>query len=268
MKKEKPDRDVINVQGLVRNVLGAVGNTNAAGNTNRLPTSTTPSASPFQIYDETTDSRTPRVRSISKGSFSTRSSPATPDDLIAQTQALSMKGKSSTERPDFLRAPSVVSAVSSAATSNVGAAMATVNTENDANILHQMLGNLETVMSITEQRKGSYHASSPQPVYRGGPNKWVTRYVDYTSKYGLGFLMNDGRYVALFASIDNHPLHRCQHTYISLIFVLCIQCLLPSVLEFTLMTQQKPCWNVMARLFNILNEEKRRKRNRRETARH
>lgn len=22
---------------------------------------------------------------------------------------------------------------------------------------------------------------------------WVTRYVDYTSKYGLGFLLNDGR---------------------------------------------------------------------------
>jgi len=25
-----------------------------------------------------------------------------------------------------------------------------------------------------------------------GSNKWVTRYVDYTSKYGLGFLLNDG----------------------------------------------------------------------------
>lgn len=25
-----------------------------------------------------------------------------------------------------------------------------------------------------------------------GTNKWVTRYVDYTSKYGLGFLLNDG----------------------------------------------------------------------------
>jgi hypothetical protein len=26
-----------------------------------------------------------------------------------------------------------------------------------------------------------------------GAQKWVTRYVDYTSKYGLGFLFNDGR---------------------------------------------------------------------------
>ncbi len=26
-------------------------------------------------------------------------------------------------------------------------------------------------------------------------SKWVLRFVDYTSKYGLGFLLNDGRYV-------------------------------------------------------------------------
>lgn len=192
VKKEKSERDVINVHGLVRNVLGVVGNTQTAGSANRLPSASTPTASPFQIYDETTESRTPKVRSISKGSFSSRSSPATPDDLIAQTQALSMQGKSA-ERQGYQRAPSVVSAVSSAATSNPGSSAVALNVENDANILHQMLGNLETVMSITEQRKGSYHASTPQAVYRGGPTKWVTRYVDYTSKYGLGFLMNDGR---------------------------------------------------------------------------
>ena len=34
---------------------------------------------------------------------------------------------------------------------------------------------------------------SPQPKANdGGANKWVSRYVDYTSKYGLGFLLNDG----------------------------------------------------------------------------
>ena len=26
-----------------------------------------------------------------------------------------------------------------------------------------------------------------------GATKWIVRYVDYTSKYGLGFLLNDGR---------------------------------------------------------------------------
>jgi len=206
LKKEKSERDVINVQGIVRNALSAANGNNSQaqatsiGKTNRLPSSRTPAASPFQIYDETTDSRTPRVQSISKGSFSTRSSasPATPDDLVAQTQALTMQGKSaptSSERPhNFMRAQSVVSAISSAAASNVGSvATSTVHVENDANILHQMLGNLETVMSITEQRKGSYHGNTPKHVHRGGPKKWVTRYVDYTSKYGLGFLMNDGR---------------------------------------------------------------------------
>jgi hypothetical protein len=120
---------------------------------------------------------------------------SSPDNLVAQTNALSVKdtGHKAAEgpKPDFGRAQSVVSAMSS----NVGSTVNTVNVENDANILHQMLGNLETVMEITQTRKGSYHATPPRPVFRGGPNKWVTRYVDYTSKYGLGFLLNDGRYV-------------------------------------------------------------------------
>jgi hypothetical protein len=32
------------------------------------------------------------------------------------------------------------------------------------------------------------------PVLESGPAKWVERYVDYTSKYGLGYLLSDGRY--------------------------------------------------------------------------
>ena len=110
---------------------------------------------------------------------------------VVKTNALSMKATSGGSRPEFPRTQSVVSAVSSAATSAACGTAATV--ENDANILNQMLDNLESVMGVTDSRKGMYHASSPRPVHRGGPNKWVTRYVDYTSKYGLGFLLNDGR---------------------------------------------------------------------------
>ena len=33
---------------------------------------------------------------------------------------------------------------------------------------------------------------SPQPKSIEGATRWVSRYVDYTSKYGLGFLLNDG----------------------------------------------------------------------------
>lgn len=194
-KKEKSDRDVINVQGIVRGGLGGGGQASAGSCNNRVQPSSTPSTSPFQIYDETTESRTPRVQSISKGSFSSRPSPTSGDELVVKTNALSVNTASGgcrksveASRPDFPLAQSVVSAVSSAA----GGTTVTINTENDANILTQMLDNLENVMAVTDSRKGMYLATSPHPVHRGGPNKWVTRYVDYTSKYGLGFLLNDG----------------------------------------------------------------------------
>ena len=185
LKKGKSERDVINVQGLVRNTM-------ASSNTgNKLPAMSTPASSPFQIYDE---SKAPRDFQPAPSSLQGSCPPhgfSSPDDLIPQTNALSIREGSA--KTEFGRAQSVVSAVSS----NVGSAVTVVNTENDANILHQMLGNLETVMEITRSRKGSYPLQSPRPVSRGGPTKWVTRYVDYTSKYGLGFLLNDGRYVVI-----------------------------------------------------------------------
>jgi hypothetical protein len=67
-------------------------------------------------------------------------------------------------------------------------------TDNDAEILLLMLERLSTVLDVSEQHKFSYSSCQVvKPVSRGAPIKWITRYVDYTSKYGLGFLMNDGR---------------------------------------------------------------------------
>jgi hypothetical protein len=182
-KNETSNRDVLDVQGMVH---GAVTN-------NFRPPAV--SASPFQIYDET-ESRTPSVQTISRGSFSLRPSPSNADELVIKTNALSLRAISGgapkpSEISDFGRAQSVVSGFSSVVNSNVGASV--VNAEGDTNILHQMLDNLENVMMVTDSRKGTYHAPSPRAVHRGGPNKWVARYVDYTSKYGLGFLLNDGR---------------------------------------------------------------------------
>jgi hypothetical protein len=65
--------------------------------------------------------------------------------------------------------------------------------DNDAEILLLMLERLSTALDVSEQHKFSYASNPPKPVSRGAPTKWITRYVDYTSKYGLGFLMNDGR---------------------------------------------------------------------------
>jgi len=41
----------------------------------------------------------------------------------------------------------------------------------------------------SEWRNNSLYKTSMNPL---GANKWVTRYVDYTTKYGMGFLFNDG----------------------------------------------------------------------------
>lgn len=67
--------------------------------------------------------------------------------------------------------------------------------DNDAEVLLLMLERLTTVLDTSKQQEFSYAPGQVKPASRGAPTKWITRYVDYTSKYGLGFLMNDSRYV-------------------------------------------------------------------------
>mmetsp|Transcript_10170 Transcript_10170/g.13442 ORF Transcript_10170/g.13442 Transcript_10170/m.13442 type:complete len:709 (-) Transcript_10170:97-2223(-) len=64
---------------------------------------------------------------------------------------------------------------------------------HDADILKHMVKRLDTVLEVTESHRSSYRPETPRAtVGLTAPDKWVTRYVDYTSKYGLGFLLNDG----------------------------------------------------------------------------
>ena len=64
----------------------------------------------------------------------------------------------------------------------------------DTEILNIMFDTLSTALEVADARKFSYtNAAVANHTSRGGPAVWVTRYVDYTSKYGLGFLLNDGR---------------------------------------------------------------------------
>ena len=59
-------------------------------------------------------------------------------------------------------------------------------------------------------RDDSFTDTRSIPVNSGGAPKWVTRYVDYTSKYGLGFLLNDGRWV-----LSNFLIHHYNRTLTS-----------------------------------------------------
>jgi hypothetical protein len=64
----------------------------------------------------------------------------------------------------------------------------------DTDVLASMFETLATAIDVAEAQRYTYnHSASVQPTKNGGPSIWVTRYVDYTSKYGLGFLLNDGR---------------------------------------------------------------------------
>jgi hypothetical protein len=63
----------------------------------------------------------------------------------------------------------------------------------DANALESMYSRLKELGAQVEANGGPTMFKPASPIQVLGADKWVTCYVDYTSKYGLGFLFNDGR---------------------------------------------------------------------------
>lgn len=63
----------------------------------------------------------------------------------------------------------------------------------DAHALESMYSRLQELGARVEANGGPTMFKPASPIQVAGAEKWVTRYVDYTSKYGLGFLFNDGR---------------------------------------------------------------------------
>lgn len=71
---------------------------------------------------------------------------------------------------------------------------ASPSTDVDTDTLEIMYSRLKDLGEQVEANGGEPISFKPaRPLERGAADKWVTRYVDYTSKYGLGFLFNDGR---------------------------------------------------------------------------
>eukprot|EP00557_Chaetoceros_sp_GSL56_P003610 CAMPEP_0176492430 /NCGR_PEP_ID=MMETSP0200_2-20121128/8992_1 /TAXON_ID=947934 /ORGANISM="Chaetoceros sp., Strain GSL56" /LENGTH=743 /DNA_ID=CAMNT_0017889987 /DNA_START=590 /DNA_END=2821 /DNA_ORIENTATION=- len=69
----------------------------------------------------------------------------------------------------------------------------TSSNDDDARALQCMYARLKEFGLYLESNSKAPVSSKPaQTVEVGRAEKWVTRYVDYTSKYGLGFLFNDG----------------------------------------------------------------------------
>eukprot|EP00980_Cylindrotheca_fusiformis_P018671 scaffold6219_cov146-Cylindrotheca_fusiformis.AAC.6 len=98
-------------------------------------------------------------------------------DIVSRTAAMSIRTNSMPSDP--LSEPDAVSSP----------------TSDDAFVLQNMIDRIDNVLEITSKR--SYNTVNADSIAlrafsAGGPEKWVGRYVDYTSKYGLGFLLSDG----------------------------------------------------------------------------
>ncbi|ACI65561.1 predicted protein, partial [Phaeodactylum tricornutum CCAP 1055/1] len=104
------------------------------------------------------------------------------EELISRTRALSIQ--TSSRLQDSGRCSPARSLASSTYTAII---------DSGTEILQKLVVHLEAVLELTASRRDAFRPTSPQSVVvYAGPTRWVSRYVDYTSKYGLGFLLNDG----------------------------------------------------------------------------
>jgi polo-like kinase 1 len=172
-KPSKQSREVIDMPGVVKTATN-VGN-------NKSP----PIPSAFQVFDETEEPR----RTVSSQRKPPQSRSAE-EDIVTRTASLSIRAQDASPYTSMNPSPREALAPSTGPSAP----------DNDALVLHDMIDRIDTVLEITARRSYSkVHPDSPSltAFSRGGPTKWVSRYVDYTSKYGLGFLLSDGRYVEI-----------------------------------------------------------------------
>lgn len=136
----------------------------------------------FKIFEEAATPKTPHshsMRSLDEAA------------LVQRTKALAISSSSGEAKRDGQVASrsgqQQLASYTSFASSSSGSVVL------DGEILQSMVNRLDAVLDITGSRKGMYRLQVPRSVPSvHGPRRWVVRYVDYTSKYGLGFLLNDG----------------------------------------------------------------------------
>jgi len=171
-KSEKPERDTIDLQKVVKSAMSI-----ATGVVSRKPVPVPPVA--FHIFDESKTTETPSDVAPTRigKSPQTRVTVLSEEMIVTRTKALSLGTSTPTQAAIPSESPS----------------SGNINSEKDTDVLRKMVDQLDTVLTIADTRKGSYRTYSPHPISTmHEPSRWVTRYVDYTSKYGLGFLLNDG----------------------------------------------------------------------------
>jgi len=161
-EKKKPfstsgSSPIINVQGAVKDAWSAV--TNFASPSR---SASRQQSSKFQVFDEN------KVQQTSERDIVARTANL---GIGSTTDETSSQAKSSHRRFD------------------------TVSSNTDSFTLNEMFDRVTIVLDIVSSRDYANVPADSQsliPVSHGGPSKWVERYVDYTSKYGLGYLLSDG----------------------------------------------------------------------------
>jgi hypothetical protein len=171
---EKPaDKDWFNPHGFVQSAVVAASAKRSEAATLQFPRKSKPEVQPaFRVFDETADTVGSGIVKASNHSKPPQARQLHPRLDSIMSMAANMRLGEEKRTPAEKPPP----------------------TDNDVEVLLLMLERLSTVPDISEQQKFSDSSSQVvKPVSCGAPTKWITRYVDYTSKYGLGFLMNDGR---------------------------------------------------------------------------
>jgi polo-like kinase 1 len=202
------------VEGAIKSTLSALAS--IGGRSPGGPTVAAPAPQPaFRVFDETGDSKRAPSSGFKINQVTTPvHSRQVEENIVSRTAALSIR---STKDASPFEAMSIGASPRDMMVSPSYGAGPTKSSpimqDQDTLILQHMIGRIDDVLEVTSRRSYSHmHPDSPSltAFSRGGPQKWVSRYVDYTSKYGLGFLLNDGRYVILFRSLAIFILLRTQ----------------------------------------------------------
>jgi serine/threonine protein kinase len=188
------------VEGAIKSTLSALAN--ISGKSPSAATTVTAAPVPaFRVFDETEDSKRGAISGFKITKLNTPSHVRqVEENIVSRTAALSIHSPMS-DSPFDAATLGVASREVMASPANAArpGKVAPTGQEQDTQILHHMIGRIEDVLEVTSRRSYSHiHPNSPSLTVfsRGGPLIWVSRYVDYTSKYGLGFLLNDGRYAS------------------------------------------------------------------------
>lgn len=150
----------------------------------------------FEIYSETPSQRTAITSKLDRQKSSGSSSRIKPVDRQFRQGSEDEAPSQNPQRNDSLlenMRKMAIGKSDESPPSKTRSSESPAGIDDDARALQSIYTRLQEFGLYLESNKVPVSSRAASPVDTGRAEKWVTRYVDYTSKYGLGFLFNDGR---------------------------------------------------------------------------